>query len=572
MQARRLESPMLTSLKMKKLGRYAGVAKLLLKYGRSDVVRNIDLEEVFQDDDSAEGRHGAEGRDAKDDPAALARELEKLGPTFVKLGQLLSTRADLLPLPYIDALSKLQDDLEPVPTQDVIDVIEADLGARISKLFTSFDREPLASASLGQVHRAVMRDGRTVAVKVQRPHVRERVAEDLEMLADLARFVDEHSEVGKRWEFASIVAQFRDSLARELDYKQEARNLETLARHLQHLDRVVVPQPIADYTSSRVLTMEYVTGRKVTEVGALRRVELAGSELCEQLFRAYLEQILVHGFFHADPHPGNVFLTDDDRLALIDLGMVAHVSPKLRDQLLKLLVAIANGMGDEAAEVAWQIGEPLIDFDREGARREIAALVAWNEGLTVRDLQVGRVVLEITRLCGEHGLRVPPDLAMLGKALLNLDRVGHVLDPDFDPNASIRRNSAEIATRRVKEGLKPETFLASIVDARDFVKALPQRLNKILDAAANNELKLNVDAIDEDRLISGLQKIANRITLGLILASLVIGAALLMRVETSFRLLGYPGLAILLFLGAAIGASWLAVHILTTDGKNAKRH
>ena len=555
---------MLTSLKLRKLGRYADVARLLIKYGRSDLVRSFDVEEVFQ-------KETKEPPERPGDPEELARELEKLGPTFVKLGQLLSTRPDLLPTRYIEALAKLQDDLEPFPYEDVVRIVEEELGGRISKLFASFERVPLASASLGQVHHAVMRDGRHVAVKVQRPGIRERMSEDLEMLAELAEFVDEHSELGRRWEFAGLVAQFRESLVRELDYRQEARNLETLARHLEGLDRIVVPLPVADFTSSRVLTMDFVRGLKVTSVSPLRRVDLDGAALSEQLFRAYLEQILVHGFFHADPHPGNVFLTDDDRVALIDLGMVAHVSPHLRDQLLKLIIAISNGMGDEAAEVAWQIGEPLPDADRDGVRREIAALVAWNEGLTVKDIQVGRVVLEITRLSGAHGLRVPADLAMLGKALLNLDKVARTLHPGFDPNASVRRNAAEIASRRMKDGLTPESFLASIVDARDFLKALPQHLNKILESIANNELKITVDAIDEDRLISGMQKIANRITLGLILASLVVGAALVMRIETSFTLLGYPGLAMLLFLSAALGSAWLAVHILVSDGKNAKK-
>jgi ubiquinone biosynthesis protein len=557
---------MLTSLKLRKLGRYADVARLLVKYGRSDIVRSMDLEEVFQkkDEDAQAAAHPG-------DPQELAKELEALGPTFVKLGQLLSTRPDLLPTPYIEALAKLQDGLEPFPYEEAVTIIETELGGRVSKLFRSFDREPLASASLGQVHHAVMRDGRQVAVKVQRPGIRERVAEDLEMLAELAEFVDGHSDLGRRWEFAGIVAQFRESLVRELDYRQEARNLETLARHLAGLDRIVVPLPVADYTSTRVLTMDFVQGQKVTSVSPLRRVELDGHELSEQLFKAYLDQILVHGFFHADPHPGNVFLTDDDRVALIDLGMVAHVSPRVRDQLLKLIIAISNGAGDEAAEVAWQIGEPLLDADRDGVRREIAALVAWNEGLTVKDIQVGRVVLEITRLSGEHGLRVPADLAMLGKALLNLDKVARTLHPGFDPNASVRRNAAEIASRRMKDGLTPESFLASMVDARDFLKALPQRLNKILESIANNEMKITVDAIDEDRLISGMTKIANRITLGLMLASLVIGAALVMRIETSFKLMGYPGLAITLFLSAAIGAGWLAVHILVSDGRNAKK-
>jgi len=550
------------SVHLEHAGRLAEVARLLVKYGRGDLVKRAGLGDLIEDS-PAPGADGA-------GPAQLARDLEALGPTFIKLGQMLSTRADMIPAAYVDALSKLQDDVAPIPYEEAVQVVEKELGARITKLFESFDREPMASASLGQVHHAVLRDGREVAVKVQRPGVRERVASDLDILAELAKFIDAHTDIGRRFRFGEIVAQFRDSLIRELDYRQEARNLQTLGSNLEEFPLILVPAPIGSYTTSRVLTMEFVRGMKVTTISPLRRVELDGAALAEELFRAYLEQVLVDGFFHADPHPGNVFLTDDGRVALIDLGMVAHVSPRMRDHLLKLMVAIGNGHGDEAADIACSMGEPMPSFDREAARRDIAGLVAWNEGLTVADIDVGRVLLGITRSCGANGLRVPPDLAMLGKALLNLDRVGHVLDEAFDPNASLRRHAGEIARRRVRQAGSMHDLFGAAIDARDFLEALPRRANKILDALANNELKVTVEAIDEDRLISGLQKIANRITLGLLLASLVVGAALIMRVPTTWMVMGYPGLAILLFLAAALGAGVLAVHILNQDGKHRK--
>jgi predicted unusual protein kinase regulating ubiquinone biosynthesis (AarF/ABC1/UbiB family) len=555
------------SLQPKHLKRYAEIARILVRYGRSDLVKRAGLEDVLEErgnDDPAIPSGGPE-------PEQLARDLERLGPTFVKLGQLLSTRADFVPMAYIEALARLQDDVEPISYVEVEEVVEQELGVRISKAFQSFDVEPLASASLGQVHHAVLRDGRQVAVKVQRPGIRERVADDLEVLEGIATLLDAHTDAGRKYDFRGMLRSFRDSLVRELDYRQEARNLVTIATNLAELDRIVVPRPVDDYTTGRVLTMDYVRGLKITKVSKLRRIDVDGAALAEQLMQAYLKQILVDGFFHADPHPGNVFLTDDGRIALIDLGMVARVAPRMQDQLLKLVVAISQGNGDEAAEVSFVMGEPLAWFDRETARREIATLVAWNQGLTVQDIQVGRIVLEITRISGQNGLRLPSDLTMLGKALLNLDKVGRTLDPEFDPNASIRRHTAEVASRRMREGASVESFLGSFVDARDLLRHLPARVSRILDAVANNEIKVTVEAIDEDRLIAGLQKIANRITVGLILASLVVGAALLMRVETKWTILGYPGLAILLFLAAAIGAGTVAVHILASDGRHAKK-
>src|SRR5207249_2334636 len=209
------------------------------------------------------------------------------------------------------------------------------LGARLSKLFTEFDPKPTAAASLAQVHRAVMRDGRAVVVKVQRPGIRPQIVEDLEALEEAAEFIDAHSEIGKRYEFSSLLAELRRSLLRELDFKREAGNLVRLGSSLREFEKIIVPEPIEDYTTSRVLTMEYIPGKKITDVSPLRLLEIDGMALSEELFRAYLKQVLIDGFFHADPHPGNVFLTEDNRIALLDLGMVSHISDRFQENLLR---------------------------------------------------------------------------------------------------------------------------------------------------------------------------------------------------------------------------------------------
>ena len=263
----------------------------------------------------------------------LAADLEKLGPTFVKLGQLVSTRADFVPPAYMEALSRLQDHVEPFSFGEVEAIVSVEIGARLSKAFLEFESTPMAAASLGQVHRAKLRDGRPVAVKVQRPGVREHVSGDLEAMQEIAEVLDAHTEAGRRYEFGLMVEELRKSLLLELDYRQEAANLRRLGETLRDFTRILVPQAIDDYSTGRVLTMEYVAGRKVTKLNPLARTDLDGAGLAEELFRAYLHQILVDGFFHADPHPSNVFLTDDGRVALLDLGMVAHLGPSLQDRL-----------------------------------------------------------------------------------------------------------------------------------------------------------------------------------------------------------------------------------------------
>jgi ubiquinone biosynthesis protein len=552
---------MAISLKPQHLNRYRQIAWLFVKYGRSDLVKQSGLDETLEAEERVTPKEAAKAEE-------LASDLEKLGPTFVKLGQLLSTRVELLPRAYLEALSRLQDKVEPFGIADVEKAVTEEIGVRMSKAFADFESTPVASASLGQVHLARLRDGRAVAVKVQRPGIREAMVDDLDALGEIAEFLDAHTEMGKRYEFRQMLEQFRKSLLRELDYRQEAHNLAAFREQLKNFESIIVPAPITDYCTARVLTMEYVPGKKITEMSPLARMEFDGAALAEELFRAYLDQILVHGFFHADPHPGNVFLTDDYRIALLDLGMVGRIAPRLQEDLLQLLLAISEGHGEEAAQIAIKIGERKEDFDEKDFSRRISEIVVVQKTATVEQMQVGRLVLEVTQTSAESGIRVPPELTMLGKTLLNLDQVARTLAPEFDPNASIRSNGAQILQRRVLKTLSPGNLFSGVLELKDLLQRLPSRINKFIDALANNEFKISVDAIDERKLMIGFQKVANRITVGLIVASLIVGAALLMRVETSFRIWGYPGLAIIFFLGAAAAGIVLLINILFYDKSN----
>jgi ubiquinone biosynthesis protein len=311
--------------------------------------------------------------------------------------------------------------------------------------------------------------------------------------------------------------------------------------------------------------MEFIHGVKITDLPPVRRLELDGDALGDVLFEAYLKQILVDGIFHADPHPGNVFLTDDDRIALIDLGMVGYVSEEMQQQLLKLLLAISEGKGEDAAAVAEGVGQRLEDFDRRPYTHEISQLVTMHRDATMGQIDIGRVVVEITRISGENGIRQPPELTLLGKTLLNLDSVAITLAPDYDVNDAIRRKAASLMQRRMLRQLSPTQALSAALEMNEFAQELPGRLNRMMDRVADNDVRIRVDAIDETEFIAGMQKIANRITAGLILAALILGAALLMRVESQFTLLGYPALAILLFLGAVVGGMVLLFDIMRHD-------
>ncbi|HEY0379225.1 MAG TPA: AarF/UbiB family protein [Pyrinomonadaceae bacterium] len=552
------------SLKPEHLKRYRDIAWLMMKYGRSDLVKQAGLEDALSDE-------AVESQAAAPEAAELSKDLEKMGPTFIKLAQLLSTRADLLPAPYLEALSRLQDDVEPFSFKEVEEIVTEELGVRISKAFARFEAEPVAAASLGQVHRAEMRDGREVVVKVQRPGIREVVLKDLEILEGLAEFLDAHTETGRRYEFGYILAELRKSLLRELDYRQEMRNLLTFNRNFAEFRRLVVPMPVEDFSTTRVLTMDYVEGKKITALSPLALMDVDGHELAEDLFHAYLKQILVDGIFHADPHPGNIFLTPDNRVALIDLGMVGRVTTQAQENILQMLLAISEGRGEEAAQITIKLGEPKESFEKEKFSRQVADLVTQHQSSNVQEIDAGRVVLEITRISGETGFRLPAEFTLIAKTLLNLDQIVHTLDPDFDPNASIRRHANEIMSQRLRQSLSAGNIYNTLLEAKGLIEKLPARVNRLLEAIANNEMKIKVDAIDETKLMEGFQKIANRITMGLVLAALIVGAALMMRVETSFTIVGLPGIAAIFFLLSGVAGLFLVFNILFKDEKSDKK-
>ena len=534
---------------------------LFWKYGTSDLAKEFEPE-------NADERKLATAKPGQPAPEDLADDLEKMGPTFVKFGQLLSGRADLLPEPYLKALARLQDKFKPFPYQQVEEIIASELGVRISKAFSHFEEKHLAAASLGQVHRAALRDGRPVVVKVQRPDIRQQIAEDFEVLEDIAGFLDEHTEMGRRYRFGKILEEFKGSILQELDYQREASNLATLADNLKDFPHILVPLPVLDYSTRNVLTMDYVSGTKITTLSPIAQMDINGDVLAEELFKAYLKQVLIDGFFHADPHPGNVFLTDDGRVALLDLGMTGRVNSNMQENLLRLLLAVSEGNGDEAVKIVLRVSETADDFDEEEFTKKATEFVSEQRNQTLDRQDVGKALMAVSRTAAETGLYVPTELTLLGKTLLQLEEVGKILCPNFNPNAAVRRNAAEIMTARMRQAVTPGNLLGSFLEMKDFVSGLPERVNKILDVVGNSKLEVNVKTPDARYLLNGFEKIANRVTTGIILAALIVGAALMMRINSSFQIFGYPGIAMICFLIATGGSAWLVLGIVWKDYKD----
>lgn len=551
---------------LQQLNNYAKFFSFILKYYNSDVVKstaNSVLNEIEKTEISED--------EYNQKPEELVEDLKKMGPTYVKLGQLLSTRPDLLPENYLQALANLQDDVETVPYEEVQKIFEEEIGVKINKAFELFDPKPLASASIGQVHLALLPSGRKVVVKIQRPGVRKNFIEELETLKNMADLAVTHSKVAKKYALDDVIEELRFILLNELDYNKEAQNLVILKENLKEFKNLIVPSPVAEYSSSKVLTMDFIDGKKITSLGNLKKIETDFTSVIDDLVEAYMKQIIVDGFVHADPHPGNIHVTADDKVALMDLGMVAKFSPKIQEKIMMLLVGMTKKDGDDITDALLEISEyDSAKVNLDHFRKNINRLVMDSTSTNAEDMETGRILLQMNRIAADEGIKLAVELNILGKVLLNMDQIVAVLTPKYDLQKAIRRFMEKMVNKKMQQELKPENAYAFLLDNKKLLENLPGRLNKITENLANNQLELKINAIDEDRLTEGFQKVANRITSGLIIAAMIIGAALLMRIPSTYTILGYGVLPFFFFV-IAIGLGLFLVYSIMFKDDHFKK-
>ena len=526
---------------VKGMNRRSQILRLLLRYRNSGVFSGMNLDARAVHDIPPEGN-----------PEQFVTDLESLGPTFVKLGQMLSTRPDMVPVEFATALERMQEKVAPIPVERIAQIIEQELGASVSKLFASFDPVPLGCASIAQVHRAQLHDGREVAVKVQKPEVAAQLRSDLEVLRSFALAADHLTQVGRRVRLRDWLNEFAKTLMQELDYQAEAENLQRFGQHLKPFKPLWVPQPIWDYCSHRVLTMELANGVRVDMIPDVRRTEEPMAPLAAALIRGYIDQIFVHGEIHADPHPGNLRVTPQGRLAIFDLGMVAHMPPRLRERLLKLLFAAVDGRGEEVADEIIGISTRLEFFDEERYLRETGQIIARYAANS--SFSEGRVVLDLVRIATASGLRTPPELSLLGKALLNLETVCRLLSPDLDTRRIVEKQLQHVMRARLKKSLSAANLASEAMEMQQLLRDGPRKMTDILALLAENRLQMKVTGLEESRLMENLQKIANRVSAGIVTAALILAAAMMMKVDTGWHLFGYPAIAFtLMLIGVVLG-------------------
>ncbi|HEX6543473.1 MAG TPA: AarF/ABC1/UbiB kinase family protein [Ktedonobacterales bacterium] len=502
-------------------------------------------------------------------PEHLRLAIEELGPTFIKLGQILSTRGDLLPQPYLDELVKLQDGVPPMPSEDVRKTVEEELGRPIEETFASFEIEPLASASIGQVHLATLPDGTQVVVKLRRPGVVEQVEEDLHILIDLAAVAERRWSIAKQYDLLAIAQEFAQTLRQELDYLHEGRNVERFAANLASDPTVHIPTVYWDTTTARILTLERITGIKISDVEALEAAGLDCVSIAHHATHVLLTTILEHGFFHADPHPGNLFVEPEGRIALIDFGMTGELDTAEQNILLRLLLSISHRNAGQLADVVLELGRTRVHVDRNRLRRDMQHMLDRYCDRALGDVKLTIMLNELLTILRWHHLRLSPDLALLVKTLGMSEGLGVRLNPHFNLMDVYIPFTEELLRRRFSLRQWTGQMMLVGIDALEMVMALPQQLRHILGDIERGGFEINIQPQSFEPFLDRMEQLTNRLTLGILAAAFTVGLAVLL---SAYHPTNWDIMIELLFLLVLMFSGGFGTYILLLILRSRHKH
>lgn len=542
------------------LGRLHDISSVLVRFGFGDMVRRLGMGQALEKAGRALHWKQAEELAQLEPPQRIRRALEELGPTFVKLGQMLATRPDLLPPDLIEELEKLQDAVPPIPFEELRPQLEEDLSGSPESVFAEFDTEPLAAASMAQVHRARLKDGQRVIVKIRRPGSRKTVEADLRLLARTAEIAELESPELRRYRPKEVVRQFTRSLHRELDLANEGRNAERMAENFKEDPDIHIPRVWWEWTSERINVQEEIQGIRGRDLDAVDRAGMDRKLLAKRGAGAVLKMILIDGFFHADPHPGNVFYLPGERVAFIDFGMVGRLSRERREQVVDLMSSFAGGGSDKAVEVLLDWAGNA-DVNEEALATDVAALIDQYSGVDLKKLDLASMFNGINSLLRDYQVNLPPDLTLLMKAFITLQGMGSQLDPEFDLAAAVEPYVRQAMLRRYAPDRFARRGLQGLSTVAELAASLPRDLQRLTRAARKGGFRVGVDVHHLERFSERLDRSASRLTMGIVTAALIIGSSIVTTVEGGPTLLGMPVLGLLGFLGAGAGGVWLLFSI-----------
>ena len=544
------------------LNRYQGILRVLFKYGFSDVLERLHIDQYLESGLQMINRKPREQIDKLSRPERLRMALEELGPTFIKFGQVLSTRSDFIPPEYLFELAKLQDDVPPFSYEDVESIFLAEMGHKPEELFAEFKREPVAAASIGQVHEGVLRDGDKVVVKVQRPEIEKIIAVDLEILAHIAALMEKYLEELQGHRPTSIVEEFARTISKEIDYSVEIGNIERFAKQFERNKTIYVPKVYRDLSCERILTMENIQGLKASDVDQLRKQGADLPLVAERGTNLIMEQIFVHGFFHADPHPGNIFILPDNLICFLDFGMMGRLSRQNRDDFTDLVLYIVARNERKVMESVLKLTNHYEDINRDALGRDLSEMLDRYLYLPLKELEAGKILQDLLELVSRHQIFFKPNFYLMMKAITTVEGVGCILDPDLELLKLAQPFMKKVKSDRLRLNRIAEEAGLATSEYIDLLRDLPEELRSILSQLRQGRMKLEFEHRGLSDLRVALDQVSNRISFAIVLASLIIGSSLIILSGIPPKWHGIPIIGLIGFLLAGVMGFWLLLSIL----------
>ncbi len=542
------------------LGRVHDIASVLIRYGFGGFVRGLGMGEVLERAGKVLRWEHVDDYVKLDTPQRIRRVLEELGPTFIKLGQILATRVDLFPSQYITELEKLQDQAPPVPFDELLPQLEEDLGGHIDDFFLDVERQPLAAASIAQVHKATLKDGTPVILKIRRPGLRKIIEADLRLLQRIADIAESESPDIRRVHPNEVLRQFNQSLRRELDLGAECRNAERVAANLAEDDNIRIPNVYWQWTGERLNVQEYIEGIQGRDFAAVDKAGLDRKLLADRGISAVMKMIMEDGFFHADPHAGNVFYLPDNKLAFIDFGMVGRLTEERREQVVRLLYGMTNHLPTKVAEILEDWSDN-IHTDEQALTIDIEAFVDQYSSLALKDLSLSAMMGDLMAILRDHNLILPADLALLIKAYITLDGLGRQLNPEFNILVFASPYVQNIMLERYRPDAIAKRGWRNLMGVADLLSSLPKDLRKLLRASRKGAVQVDITVRRLDQYVNSIDNAISRLTMGIVTAALIIGSSIIMTVKGGPEIMGLPAFGFLGYSFATIGGIWLLLSI-----------
>ncbi|WP_303720993.1 AarF/ABC1/UbiB kinase family protein [Malonomonas rubra] len=548
---------------IRSLKRYRQVLGILIQYGFGHIVEQLNIDYYLE-----LGKRivslGTASRDLErlSQAQRMRLVLEELGPTFIKLGQLLSTRPDIVPADYLEELKKLQDRVPTVDTEKILAQVHLELGRPVEELFSHFETTPLATASIAQVHRGTLKSGEQVVFKIRRPKIEDVIETDIDILMGLAYLMDKHIPGGDMYDPIGLVKEFRRSITRELDFSREGRTIDRFSINFADDDTVRIPKVYWEFSGRTVLTLEYLSGIKISQTEALQQAGYNLKKIARTGATVFLKQVFEHGFFHADPHPGNLYILPNNVICIFDFGMVGRLDEDLKLQLTELLLSILRRDVDHIISQLLYSGELVDESNLKSLKRDLSEFIDDYYDILLQDLKVGKLLIDFIEILTEYRIKFPSNMLLLSRALIAMEGIGRQLDPEFNMVEHLQPFTEQIVRKRYSPASLSKELTRTVQAYQSLSKSLPKDIKEFINRVNRNKFKIDLEHRGLERLITDLDKSSNRISFSLVIAALIIGSSLIMQTDKGPILFGFPILGLFGYTVAGILGFGLAIAIL----------